>query len=82
MKFLHQPALTGNAVQIADQQNAQQQLRINRGPTGFTVVVFQLLPHKLKTDVFVDQPQQVRFRNLVFQANSKTTLQSGRVAPS
>jgi len=27
-----------------------------------------LLPHKLETDVLVDQPQQMGFRNLVFQA--------------
>jgi hypothetical protein len=39
-QFLHQPALAGDAVQITDQQNAQQQLRINRRPTGLTVTVF------------------------------------------
>jgi hypothetical protein len=26
-----------------------------------------LLPHKLETDVLIDQPQQVGFRDLVFQ---------------
>ena len=28
---------------------------------------FELLPHKLETDVFVDQAQQMVFRNLIFQ---------------
>ena len=31
-QFFHQLTLARNAVQIADQQNAQQQLRINRRP--------------------------------------------------
>ena len=42
-QFLHQLALAGDAVQIADQQNAQQQLGINRRSTGLAVAVFQLL---------------------------------------
>ena len=42
-QFLHQFALAGDAVQIADQQNAQQKLGINRRPTGLAVTVFQLL---------------------------------------
>ena len=53
---LHQLVLARHALPIADQKNAQQQLRINRGPTGLTVAVFQLLPHKLEIDVLVDQP--------------------------
>jgi hypothetical protein len=60
-------ALAGNAVQIADQQNAQQEFRINRRSAGLAVAVFQLLPYKLQTDVLVDEPQQMRFRNLIFQ---------------
>src|SRR5215472_16092311 len=47
-QFFYQPALAGNAVQITDQQNAQQQLGINRGPSGLAVAILQLLPHKLK----------------------------------
>jgi hypothetical protein len=66
-QFLHQPALAGDAVQITDQQNAQQQLRINRRPTRLTVAVFQLLPDELEADVLVDQPQQMMFGNLIFQ---------------
>ena len=65
-QFFYQFALTGDAVQIADQQNAQQQLRINRRPTRLTVAVLQLLPDELEADVLVDQPQQMGFRNLIF----------------
>jgi hypothetical protein len=52
---------------IANQQNTQQQLGINRRPSRLAVRVFQVLPHKLETDVLVDQPQQMVFRNLIFQ---------------
>ncbi len=45
---------------------SQQQLRINRRPTRFTVAFFQLLPDELEADVLVDQPQQM-FGNLIFQ---------------
>jgi len=32
-----------------------------------SVIVFQLLPHKLKADVLIDQSQQMIFGNLIFQ---------------
>jgi hypothetical protein len=35
---------------------------------ALTVAVFQLLPYELEADVLVDPPQQVGFRNLIFQA--------------
>jgi len=34
---------------------------------SLAVAVFQLLPHKLKANVLVDQSQQMVFRNLVVQ---------------
>ena len=66
-QFLHQFALAGDAVQIPNQQPAQQKLGIDRRPSSFAVAVFQLPPHKLEADVLVDQPQQMSFRDLVFQ---------------
>jgi len=63
-QFLHQLALTGNAVQIADQQDAQQKLGIDRRTAGIAITRFQLFAHKGKTDVLFDQPQQMRLRNL------------------
>jgi len=66
-RFLHQFAFTGDAVQIANQQDAQLQLGINRRATDLAVGILQAFPHKLKTDVLVDQSQQMVFRNLIFQ---------------
>ena len=66
-QLFHQFALAGDAVQIADQQNAQQQLGINRRPARLAVAVLQLLPDELEADVLVDQPQQMMFGNLIFQ---------------
>ena len=67
-QFLHQLPLTGDVVQIADQQNAQPKLGINRWTTRLAVTRLQPLAHKGKADVFFDQPQQVGLRNLIFQA--------------
>src|SRR5438034_5517617 len=36
--------------------------------TGLAVAVSQSLAHKLKTDVLLDQPQQMVLGNLIFQA--------------
>src|SRR4029077_7513409 len=60
--------LAADAVQIADQQDAQQQLGINRGATGIAVTRFQLFPQKGQADVFFNQPEQMSLRNLIFQA--------------
>jgi hypothetical protein len=66
-QFFHQLGFAAEAIQKADQQNAQQEFRINRGPTGVVVAASQSLAHKLKTDVLVDQPQQMVFGNLILQ---------------
>ena len=82
-QFLHQFAFAGNAVQMTDQENAQPEFGINRGATGLAVAGSQSLPHKLKTDVLLDQPQQMVLGNLIFQGEVlELALQSGRVAPS
>jgi hypothetical protein len=41
---------------------------IDRWPARLTVALFQLLPDELETDMLVDEPQQMIFRNLIFQA--------------
>jgi hypothetical protein len=66
-QFLHQFALAGDAVQVPNQQHAQQKFGIDGRPTRLTVAVLQLLPDELEADVLVDQPQQMVFRNLIFQ---------------
>src|SRR5437762_5090993 len=50
-QFFHQFPLASDAVQIADQKNAQQKLEINRGATGRAVTLLQSLAHKANTDV-------------------------------
>ena len=42
-QLFHQLAFTGDAVQIANQQYAQQEFGVNRGPPRLAVAVFQLL---------------------------------------
>src|ERR1700745_2912730 len=66
-QFLYQLPLTGDAVQVADQQNAQQKLGSNGRTASIAVTRLQLLPHKGKADVLFDQPQQMSLRNLIFQ---------------
>jgi hypothetical protein len=83
VQLFHQLPLAGDAVQVADQQDAQQKFGINGRTAGIAVTRFQLLPHKGKTDVLFNEPQQMGLRNLIFQAEvNKTALRSGRVAPS
>jgi hypothetical protein len=65
-QFLHQLPFAGDAVQIADQQNAQQKLGINRRTACIAVTRFQLLPHKGKADVLFNEPQMSLW-NLIFQ---------------
>jgi len=67
-QFLDQLALTGDAVQITDQQDAQQKLWINRRTPRLAVAVLQLFAHEGEADVLFDQPQQMILRNLIFQA--------------
>ncbi len=66
-QFLHQLPFAGDAIQVADQQDAQQKFGINGRTPGIAVTRFQLLPHKGKADVFFDESQQVGLRNLIFQ---------------
>jgi hypothetical protein len=51
MQFLDQLALAGDAVEIADQQNAQQEFRIDRGSARITVGALQLLANEIEADV-------------------------------
>src|ERR1035438_3990106 len=67
-QFFHQLPLARDAVEIPNQQNAQQKFGINRRAACLTVTLLQPLAHKVKADVLLDQPQQMSFRNLIFQA--------------
>ncbi len=67
-QFLDQLAFAGDAIQIADQQDAQQKLGIDGRAARIAVTLLQPLPHEGKADVPIDEPQQVSLRNLIFQA--------------
>ncbi len=67
-QLLHQFAFTADAIQVADQQDAQQKLGINRRPARLAVAVLQLFAHEGKADVLFNEPQQVGLRDLIFQA--------------
>ena len=66
-QLFHQLALAGDAIQIADQQNAQQKLGINRRAARIAVTLLQLLAHEGQADVFFDEPQQMSLWNLIFE---------------
>ena len=57
LQFLDQLALAGDAIQIADQQDAQQEFRIDRGPARIAVGVLQLLTNEIEADVSVDETE-------------------------
>jgi hypothetical protein len=67
-QFLNELALTTDAVQIADQQNAQQEFRIDRRTPSFAIAVFESLAHEPEVDVLVNRAQQVILWNLIFQS--------------
>jgi hypothetical protein len=65
-QLFHQFALAGDAVQIADQQNPQQQLRIDRRTSGVAIEILQLGAYEIEIDVAINQAKQMIFRNLIF----------------
>src|SRR2546428_11657921 len=65
-QFFQQLPLTGDAVEIPQQQDPQQHFRINRRSPRFAVGCTQLLTNKIEVDVAVDETQQVVLRNLIF----------------
>ena len=64
-QFFHQLALAGDAIQVANQQDAQQQFGIDGGPSRVTVAILQPLADKGEADVLIDEPQQVVLRNVI-----------------
>ncbi len=54
-QLFDQPAFAGDSVEIPDQQNAKQQVRIDRWPAVLTVKVLQLLTDKGESDMSVDE---------------------------
>src|SRR6201993_1946246 len=57
LQFLDQLALAGDTIEIADQQDAQQEFRIDRGSACIAVGVLQLLTNEIEADVSVKETQ-------------------------
>src|SRR5260370_39612909 len=56
-QFLNKLALAADAVQMANQQNAQQQLWINRRTTSIAIAILQSLAHETEVNMLINQPQ-------------------------
>jgi hypothetical protein len=53
-KFLDELALTANAVQIADQQNSQQELWIDGWTASLAIAVFKSIAYKTEVDMLIN----------------------------
>jgi hypothetical protein len=67
-QFLDKLALAADAVQVSNQQNPQQQLRIDRGTTSVAIALLQLFAHEPEVDMLINQPQQMILWNLIVQS--------------
>jgi hypothetical protein len=67
-QFLNQFALAADAIQIANQQNAQQQFWVDRRTASIAIAVLQLLVYEAEVDVLIDQPQEMVLWNLIFNS--------------
>src|ERR1700756_5328952 len=57
LQLLDQLALAGNTIEIADQQDTQQEFRIDRGSARIAVGVLQLLTNEIEADVPVKETE-------------------------
>src|SRR5205814_2202000 len=65
--LLAQSPLRANAKAVADDQHANQQLRVDRWPTHLAVERRQFLPQPVEFDEAIDRPQQVLLRHMPFE---------------
>src|SRR5437667_11496787 len=78
-----QASLTGDPVEVADQQQAQKRFRINRRAPGLAIKALQPVPHEGEVDVAIDQSEQVDLGNLDLPGGkSRTAMPRGIAAPS
>src|SRR5258708_6794626 len=67
-QLLDELTLAGYSVQIANQQNTQQELRIDGWTASIAIAILQPVTHKAEVDIPIDQSQQVILCNLIFQS--------------
>ena len=68
--FLAQPPLRADAAHIADEQHADHQLGINRGPADRAVVGLQLPANARQLNKAIDRAQKVILRDVIFEAEA------------
>jgi hypothetical protein len=66
--LLTQSPLGSDAVRVADEQHADHQLRVDRGPAHLAVVGAQVLADAGQVDEAVDRAQQVVLRDVPLRA--------------
>ncbi len=80
---LDQTSLTRDAVQVSDQENAEQHFGVDRWLTRVAAVCLQCFANKREVDVAINKPQQMIFGNMIFQSGSrKRATQNEFVGPS
>src|SRR5439155_5921069 len=65
--LLAQSPLRADAKAVADDQHANQQLRVDRWPTHLAVERRQFLPQRVEFDEAIDRPQKVLLRHMPFE---------------
>jgi hypothetical protein len=73
-QFLNKFSLAANAIQVANQQNPQQQFWIDRRTTRLAIAVLQSLAHNTARDDSLRSDLPV--------GSSRTAIQSARADPS
>ena len=67
VRGIRQAPLASDPLEIANQQEAQQHFRINRGAPRRAIEILQPVAHEAEIHIAIDQSQQVILRNLVLQ---------------
>jgi hypothetical protein len=65
--LFHQASFTGDSVQIAHQQKAQENFRVNRGTASGTVCISQPFADESEIDEAIEAFQKMVIGDLIFQ---------------
>src|SRR6266446_6743318 len=81
MDLLAEAALGANGEAIADDQDSDHELRIDRGPANRAIERLQRLPYIAQIKEAVDPPQQMIIGNVILQAEVIEKLLRCRLRP-
>src|SRR5262249_95382 len=65
---VQQPPFTGDPAEVADLQQTQEDLGVNRGAPGLAIKTLQPGADEAEIHVAIDQPEQVRLGDLILEA--------------